>query len=231
MTSQPLALLIDADAASRRLLRDALETAGFATGAADSLDAGLQSAETLKPDIVLLDLRVVGGACEDLILALRQWTDAPIVALSDSDDEAEKVAALDAGADDHVRKPISTSELLARMRAMLRRRDGPREGRAVWRSGDVSIDFSQRQVSVGGAAIALTPREYDVLRVLAQHAGRVVTHREILETAWRKHEGGDFQHVRVVIGQVRRKLEAERAAPLILTEQGVGYRLRVETPP
>ncbi len=227
MNQSRLALLVEDEVAIPRVLRHPLSAAGFTLETAETLETGLAAAARLKPDIVLLDLGLGDRDGKDLIAALRQWSDVPIIVISARDEEDEKIAALDLGANDFVNKPFGVGELLARMRAALRHRLVRSESQTTIRNGELLIDLAARRVRVRNAIVHLAPREYDVLRLLAQHAGQVVTHRQLLDGAWGDSEVRDFQNVRVVIGQVRRKLEAHLGAtPLILTEQGVGYRMR-----
>ncbi len=228
MTDQQSILLIEDDAQIPRVLRHPLSAAGFELHLADNVDTGLAAIAETKPDIVLLDLSLGDQDGKTVIRSAREWSDVPIIVLSARDAETEKVAALDEGADDYVNKPFGISELLARIRAALRRSANRRSGQSMLSIGDLTMNFVDRRVSWRDAPIALTPREYDALRLLAQHAGQVVTHRQIMEGAWRQDEPRDYQHVRVVIGQLRKKLDGGADAPLIFTEQGVGYRLRLD---
>ncbi len=229
MSERLLVLLIEDDAQIPRVLRHPLASAGYDVLLAECVDAGLAAVAEHKPDIVLLDLALGDRDGKEVIAAVRQWSDVPIIVLSARDTEEEKVAALDLGADDYVNKPFGVQELFARMRNALRRRSRRRSGQSVMNVGRLTIDFAARRVTLGATLIVLTPLEYDVLRVLAQHAGQVVTHRQLLEAAWGGAATRDNQHVRVLVGQLRRKLEvAEENLPLILTEQGIGYRMRAD---
>jgi two-component system, OmpR family, KDP operon response regulator KdpE len=229
MTRQIPVLLVEDDVQIPRVLRHPMNAAGFDMHHADTLEAGLAAIAAIKPELVLLDLGLGERDGKDLIVAVREWSDVPILVLSARDSEEEKVLALDAGADDYVNKPFGVRELFARMRAALRRRSRRLQGETQIVLGDLAIDFAARRVAMAGTMLSLTKREYDVLRVLAQHAGQVVTHKQLLEGAWGDANSRDSQHVRVVVGQLRRKLEAEPGRrPLILTEQGVGYRMSEE---
>ncbi len=226
MTDQQSILLIEDDAQIPRVLRHPLSAAGFELHLADNVDTGLAAIAETKPDIVLLDLSLGDQDGKTVIRSAREWSDVPIIVLSARDAETEKVAALDEGADDYVNKPFGISELLFALRfaaAQTAARGNRCLASATW-----TMNFVDRRVSWRDAPIALTPREYDALRLLAQHAGQVVTHRQIMEGAWRQDEPRDYQHVRVVIGQLRKKLDGGADAPLIFTEQGVGYRLRLD---
>jgi two-component system KDP operon response regulator KdpE len=229
MTEPYALLLIEDDAQIPRVLRHPLTAAGFVMELAETAEAGLAAIARSKPDIVLLDLGLGPRDGKDVIRATREWSDVPIIVLSARDDEAEKIAALDAGADDYVNKPFGIGELLARVRTALRRQANRRSGEPLLQIGELTIDFSERRVRWRGAPVALTPREYDALRVLAQHAGQVVTHRQIVDVGWGQSGAHDYQHVRVVIGQLRKKLDGPPGSPpMILTEQGVGYRMRID---
>jgi two-component system KDP operon response regulator KdpE len=160
---------------------------------------------------------------------IREWSETPIIVLSARDLESEKIAALDLGADDFVNKPVGIGELLARVRASLRGRDRRFLSQPTFRFGDLELDFAGRRVLVQGEEAKLTPREYDLLRTLARHAGRVVTHRQVISAVWGAGAQVDAQFVRVLVAQVRQKLEAEPSAPrILLTEPGVGYRLSAD---
>jgi two-component system KDP operon response regulator KdpE len=222
-------LLVEDEPQIPKVLRHPLAAAGFELHVAESVETGLAQIAALRPAIVLLDLGLGAGDGKDVIRGAREWSDVPIIVLSAKFDEQEKIAALDCGADDFVNKPFGIGELLARMRTALRRQANRRGGEAKMQFGDISIDFARRRVRAKNAVLHLTGREYDVLRVLAQHAGQVVTHSQLLVSAWGQSEARDFQHVRVVVGQLRRKLQGHGADPsLILTEQGVGYRMQNE---
>jgi two-component system, OmpR family, KDP operon response regulator KdpE len=226
--SEPICtLLIEDEPQIPKVLRHPLAAAGFEVHVAESVEAGLAQIAALNPAIVLLDLALGAGDGKDVIKGAREWSDVPIIVLSAKFDEQEKIAALDCGADDFVNKPFSIGELLARMRTALRRQANRRGGQAKMRFGDITVDFARRRVRAKNTVLHLTRREYDVFRVLAQHAGQVVTHSQLLVSAWGQSDARDFQHVRVVVGQLRRKLQNHGADPaLILTEQGVGYRMQ-----
>lgn len=220
-------LLVDDEPQIIRALTPALEAAGFVVGVADSGATALSRLASEGFDAILLDLGLPDMDGKDVIARVREWSEAPILVLSARDIEHEKIEALDLGADDYVSKPFAMGELLARLRASLRGRERRFSTRSRFTSGPLTIDFSQRVVRVEGEEVKLTPKEYDLLRTLARHAGRVVTHRQLIAAVW----GGDAdaQSVRVLAAQVRQKLEADSARPkLIVTEQGVGYRLAAE---
>jgi len=225
-------LLVDDEPQIVRALTPALTAAGYVVETANDGETALTRMAAEPCDVVILDLGLPDMDGKALIERLREWTDAPIIVLSARDLEAEKIAALDLGADDFVNKPVGVGELLARVRASLRGRERRFASQARFRSGDLQIDFALRRVLVQDEEVKLTPREYDLLRILARHAGRVVTHRQVITAVWGASAQVDAQFVRVLIGQLRQKLEAEPSAPrLVLTEPGVGYRLRAEEEP
>lgn len=225
-------LLIDDEPQIVRALTPALTAAGYVVETAEDGETALMRMAAEPCDVVILDLGLPDMDGKAVIERLREWTDAPIIVLSARDLEAEKIAALDLGADDFVNKPVGVGELLARVRASLRGRERRFASQAQFRSGDLQIDFALRRVLVQDEEVKLTPREYDLLRILARHAGRVVTHRQVITAVWGASAQVDAQFVRVLIGQLRQKLEAEPSAPrLVLTEPGVGYRLRAEEEP
>jgi two-component system KDP operon response regulator KdpE len=218
-------LIVDDEPPIRRFLRTALAAQGYRVEEADDGEAALEFLARNPVDLVVLDLGLPGMDGLEVVRRLRGAdSPVPIIILSSRDDEAGKVAALDLGADDYVAKPFGMEELLARIRAALRHRLQQEGEKPIFRSGDLAVDLTRRIVTVRGAEVKLTPREYDLLRLLVQHAGKVLTHRFILKAVW----GGesDVQYLRIYIRTLRQKLEADPQRPrLILTEQGVGYRL------
>ncbi len=222
-------LLVDDEPQLVRALRPALNTEGYEVSAAETgLDAIAQMAAE-PSDVILLDLGLPDMDGKEVIRRLREWTEVPILVLSARDLEGEKIAALDLGADDFINKPFGIGELLARVRAALRGRERRFAASAVFRCDDLEINFATRRVTLDGMEIRLTPREYDLIRTLARHAGRVVTHKQLIAAVWGPASDVEAQFVRVLVGQVRQKLEADSAAPqLLLTEPGIGYRLRAE---
>jgi two-component system KDP operon response regulator KdpE len=226
MTSQPLkVLVIDDDPPIRKLLRMGLTTQGY-----DILDAtnGKMGLELLsqEPDLIILDLGLPDVNGLDLLARIRERDErVPIVVLSSRDDETAKVRALDHGADDYVTKPFGMEELLARMRAAVRHQLQVQGERPVFRVGDLSVDLVRRIVKVGEKEVKLSPKEYDLLRLLVQHAGKVLTHKFLLDALW--DETTDTQYLRVYMRQLRRKIEADPERPrYLLTETGIGYRLQ-----
>ncbi len=219
------ALIVDDEPQIHRILKPALAASGYDTLHAETAAEALRLAASFAPDIVLLDLGLPDRDGKDVLRDLRQFTRAPVVIISARDREAEKIEALDLGADDYIEKPFAMGELLARLRAALRHASGPVPSVGVIKAGDLSIDLDRRQVSKRGDMIHLTPREYDLLAILARHAGRVVTHRQILTAVWGPAHTDDTQYLRVFVGQLRAKVEDTPTDPkLIRTEAGVGYR-------
>jgi two-component system KDP operon response regulator KdpE len=222
-------LLVDDEPQLLRALTPALGAAGYSVATADSGQAALAHLAAEGCDAVILDLGLPDLDGKAVIGRIREWSQVPIVVLSARDIEQEKIAALDLGADDFVNKPFGVGELLARLRAAMRGRDRRFSARAQFKSGDLEINFADRRVAVQGQEVRLTPREYDLLRSLARYAGRVVTHRQLMAAVWGPDAEVDAQFVRVLVGQVRQKIEEEPSAPkLLLTEPGLGYRLTPE---
>jgi two-component system KDP operon response regulator KdpE len=233
MTLAPVVLIVDDEPAIRRLLRTSLATQGYRTlEAATGAEAlGLLGASVGDArdaiDVVLLDLGLPDIDGTEVIRRVRANSAVPVVVLTSREDERSKVAALDLGADDYVTKPFGMAELMARLRAAVRHRLQQEGAAPVFRSGDLSMDLVRRIVTVGPTAVHLSPREYDILALLVKHAGRVLTHRQILGQLW--GASGDVQQLRVYVRQVRQKIEADPEQPRhILTETGVGYRLAVQ---
>jgi len=226
MTAAPLkVLVIDDEPPIRKLLRMGLTAQGYEILEAGNGKAALELLEQ-KPDLVILDLGLPDIRGHELLRSIRLRNEGvPIVVLSSRSDEAGKVQALDLGADDYVTKPFGLDELLARMRAALRHQLQVRGERPIFRSGDLSVDLVRRIVKIGEKEVKLSPKEYDLLRVLVQHAGKVLTHRFLLGALW--DELTDAQYLRVYVRQVRQKIETDPERPrYILTETGIGYRLR-----
>lgn len=219
-------LVIDDEPQIHRFLSPALDAAGFDPKRADSGQEGLRAIALWNPDAVVLDLGLPDMDGKDVLRRAREFYAGPIVILSARDREAEKIEALDLGANDYVEKPFGVGELLARLRAVLRQ-TAPRAtptGPIV--AGEVSIDLDHRRVTRSGEIVRLTPKEYDVLAHLARDAGKVIGHRDLLVAVWGGAHREDTQYLRVVVGQLRQKLEADASRPtLIETEPGIGYRL------
>jgi two-component system KDP operon response regulator KdpE len=220
-------LLVDDEPQIVRALTPALTAAGYAVEAAATGQTALARMAAEPCDVVILDLGLPDLDGKQVIARVREWSDAPIIVLSARDLESEKIAALDLGADDFVNKPVGVGELLARVRASLRGRDRRFAAQTGFRAGDLEIDFAGRRVFVMGEEVRLTPREYDLIRILGRHAGRVVTHRQVIAAVWGPDAHVDAQFVRVLVAQLRQKIEAEPSSPrIVVTEPGVGYRLR-----
>ena len=226
MSAAPLKILvIDDEPPIRKLLRTGLATQGYEVLEAPNGKASLEMLAR-KPDLIILDLGLPDIRGHELLRMLRARSESvPIVVLSSRDDEAGKVEALDLGADDYVTKPFGMDELLARMRTALRHQLQVHGERPVFRSGDLSVDLVRRIVKVADKEVKLSPKEYDLLRVLVQHSGKVLTHRFLLGELW--SDLTDAQYLRVYVRQLRQKIEADPERPhYIVTETGVGYRLR-----
>jgi two-component system KDP operon response regulator KdpE len=226
----PLVLLVEDEPQMRRFLRTALEGHGYQFAEAETAAAGLTEAATRNPEVILLDLGLPDQDGLAVTRRLREWTETPVIVLSARGQEGDKVAALDAGADDYLTKPFGVPELLARIRVALRHRalkDGGEE--PIFTVGPIRVDLAKRQVFVGEEEKRLTPNEYRLLTALVRHAGKVVTHRQLLKEAWGPPYASQTHYLRVYMGQLRHKLEPEPARPrYLVTEPGVGYRLRIE---
>ena len=227
---QPVALVIEDEREIARFVRSALEAEGWQVHEAGTVKQGLIEAGTRRPDLVIADLGLPDGNGIDLIRELRTWSGAPVIVLSARTQESQKVAALDAGADDYITKPFGIAELLARTRANLRRvRAGRTAPDAVFRFGEVEVDLAARLVRRRGAEVHLTPIEYRLLRVLIANAGRVLTHPHLLREVWGPSHAQSTHYLRVYMGNLRHKLEDDAAQPRhIVTETGVGYRLTID---
>lgn len=228
MIDAPRILIIDDEIQIRRFLRFALEASDYRVYEADTGREGLLSAAKHRPDLIVLDLGLPDMTGHEVLSALREWTRTPIIVLSVRDSDQDKVAALDGGADDYLTKPFSTDELLARIRAAMRHAQ-PEPDEPVLTFGAVQIDLARRIVTRAGEPVKLTPTEYALLKLMAQHAGRVLTHQQILREVWGAEYLNETHYLRVYFAQLRQKLEDNPALPtLLITEPGVGYRLRVE---
>ncbi|MBN1659975.1 MAG: response regulator [Anaerolineae bacterium] len=219
-------LVVDDEPAIRRFLRVSLSAHGYTVFEANSGQAALSSMVADRPDLVILDLGLPDLDGVEVTRLLREWTRIPIIILSVRGQEADKIAALDAGADDYLTKPFGAGELLARMRVALRR--ASQSGvQPVFSSGDLTVDMARRVVTVAGREVQLTPTEYDLLRALVTDAGKVLTHRQLLRQIWGMGYEQEVHMLRVNISNLRRKIEPDPARPrYVLTEPGVGYRLR-----
>lgn len=220
-------LIVDDEPQILRSLRASLGAAGYAVAEAGTAADAVAAAALRPPDAVILDLRLPDGDGIEVCRRLREWTAVPVIVVSAIGDEAEKIAALDAGADDYVTKPYAVGELLARLRAAMRRAAAPpgEEPRVVF--GDVTVDLALREVRRAGEPVHLTPHEYGLLAELARHPDRVLTHQMLLRAAWGPGYQSETGYLRAYVRTLRRKLEPDPARPRhILTETGVGYRLR-----
>ena len=226
---RPSVLLIEDEPQIRRFLRTVLPTEGFDLHEAESGRQGLVEIGVRRPDVVVLDLGLPDMNGVDVVRELREWSQVPVIVLSARADERDKIAALDAGADDYVTKPFAMGELLARLRVALRHAERTPDGAEQYEAGSISVDLRTRRVTVGDREVHLTPIEYRLLTTLVKHAGRVLTHRQLLKEVWGPSHVEDAHYVRIYIAQLRRKLEDDPAQPKhLLTEAGVGYRLAAE---
>ncbi|MDP9231444.1 MAG: response regulator [Actinomycetota bacterium] len=222
--SKPRVLVVDDEPQILRALETNLRGAGYEVDTAATAEAALATAAMRPPDAVILDLVLPDGSGTEVCRELRKWSSAPVLVLSVVGDEPEKVAALDAGADDYIQKPFGIEELLARLRAVLRRA-GP-SGGPVLEIGELVVDLDKRSVAVGGRQVSLTPHEFELLRVLAQNEGKLMTHPAILREVWGPAYGEESHYLHVYVSQLRRKIETDPARPrYLLTEPGAGYRL------
>jgi two-component system, OmpR family, KDP operon response regulator KdpE len=227
---EPLVLVVEDEPQLVRLLRVTLPAHGYQVVAATTGAQALVEAASRAPDLVLLDLGLPDLDGVELVRRIREWSPMPIVVVSARGQERDKVEALDAGADDYLTKPFGTGELLARMRVALRHSATPEDpGQSVVEAGELRIDLAARVVQRAGEEVRLTRTEYRLVATLAQHAGKVLTHRQLLREVWGPNAVEDTQYLRVYMAQLRHKLEDEPARPRhFLTETGVGYRLKVD---
>lgn len=218
-------LVVDDEKQIRRFLKISLETHGYQVQETATGQEALTKAAQLRPDLIILDLGLPDLDGIEVLRQLREWTHTPVIVLSVRDADAEKVAALDAGADDYLTKPFSTDELLARLRVAMRHVQ-PEANDPIFQLGPLQVDRARRLVMLHNQPVKLTPTEYALLRLLVQHAGKVLTHRQILREVWGPAYVDETHYLRVYFAQLRQKLEENPALPkLILTEAGVGYRL------
>jgi two-component system KDP operon response regulator KdpE len=226
MTGKPRVLVVDDEPAILRFLRPALEANDYEVTSAVTLADALKRIAKEPPDVVVLDLGLPDGDGKDVIRQVRQWSQVPIIVLSAREREAEKIEALDLGADDFVNKPFGVGELMARLRTALRHRRQTQGEAAVVRIGGLEIDLPRRRVVRDSSEVKLTSREFDLLSSLARHPGKVMTHRQLLTAVWGPAQVEETQYLRVYIGHLRQKLEEHPDDPkIILTELGIGYRL------
>jgi len=226
MSKKIRVLVVDDEAAILRFLKPALEANNYEIMSTGTVAESTKRIAAETPDLVVLDLGLPDGDGKDVIRQVRAWSDVPIIVLSARDREAEKIEALDLGADDFVNKPFSVGELLARMRTALRHRMEREAETPVLQTSDLEIDNVRHRVLRGGNEVKLTPKEFELLSFLARHAGKVVTHRQILTAVWGPAHAADTQYLRVYIGQLRQKVEKDPSDPrIIITEPGIGYRI------
>ncbi len=231
MATEPLILLIEDEPPMRRFLRAALGDLPYRLIEADTMRSGLAMAASHAPDVILLDLGLPDGDGIDATATIREWSTTPIIVLSARGLERDKVAALDAGADDYLTKPFSVGELLARIRVALRHAASTGKPDPIVTVGPLQVDLAARIVSVDGGEIHLTPTEFKLVAALARYAGRVLTHRQLVKEVWGGHSTTATQALRVHMNQLRHKIEANPARPaLLITEPGVGYRLKDPSP-
>jgi two-component system, OmpR family, KDP operon response regulator KdpE len=222
-------LIVDDEPQIRRFLRTTLSAHGYRVIEASCGREAMTLTATERPELMLLDLGLPDIEGLEVIHRLREWSTVPIIVVSVRGQEAKKIEALDSGADDYVTKPFGMGELLARIRAALRHRLQAEVDEPVFRSAGLTVDLTRRIVMVDGREVKLTPKEYDLLRVLVTHAGKVITHQHLLREVWGPGSVHETHYLRVYIGQLRQKLEPDPAQPrYILTEPGVGYRLRMD---
>lgn len=219
-------LVVDDERPIRRFLRTSLQGRGYTVMEASSGQEALQTAAQHRPDVIILDLGLPDMDGTDVTRALREWSQVPIIVLSVRDREEDKIAALDAGADDYLTKPFGIGELMARLRVSLRHAHHT-EDEPVFQVGGLQVDLAHRLVWIAGSEVDLTPTEYDLLRLLVQHAGKVLTHRQMLREVWGVAYESENHLLRVNISNLRRKIEPDPNRPeYILTEPGIGYRLK-----
>jgi two-component system KDP operon response regulator KdpE len=224
----PRILVVDDDRAIQRFLETVLTSRGFSVHLAENAHLALAAAATVRPDLILLDLGLPDRDGIEVLARLREWSAVPTIVLSVREGERDKVSALDAGADDYLTKPFGIEELMARIRVALRRAN-QQTPEPVYRIGGLEVDLNRRLVTVRGEEVQLTPTEYDLLRLLVTHAGKVMTHRQLLKGIWGASHLEQPHVLRVNISNLRRKIEEDQSRPYyIVTEPGVGYRFRAE---
>ena len=218
-------LIIEDEKGIRRLLRTALEGDSVRVFEAEDLARGLVEAATRKPDLVILDLGLPDGDGITFVQEFRQWSSVPVLVLSARDSEHDKIAALDAGADDYMTKPFGVGELQARLRVRMRRSPGSEKNDPVYEVGDICVDIAGRQVRKGGEEVHLTPIEFRLLTILIGHSGKVLTQRQLLNEVWGPNAVEHAHYLRIYMGHLRQKLETDPARPQhFITETGIGYR-------
>jgi two-component system KDP operon response regulator KdpE len=224
----PRVLIVDDEPQIRRFLRASLQAHDYTVIEAENGKEAVRACTVQKPELMILDLGLPDMDGLDVIKQVREWSAVPVIVLSIRSDDQDKIEALDRGANDYVTKPFSMGELLARMRVALRQGRGDTESGPLVIAGDIAIDLSKRLVTYAGSPIKLSRKEYDLLRILASHPGKVITHQQLLQEVWGPAYVEETQYLRVYIGQLRQKLERNPAEPQrLITEPGVGYRLQV----
>ncbi|MBN2501255.1 MAG: response regulator [Anaerolineales bacterium] len=220
-------LIVDDELAIRRFLRTSLQAHGYAIYEAHTGEDALMEIVNKRPDLIILDIGLPGISGVEVTRRIREWSEIPILILSVLDQEKDKIAALDAGADDYLTKPFGVGELMARMRVAIRRSATPSHD-PIFISGNLKIDFSKRIIFVNDTEVSLTPTEYELLRILAQDAGKVLTHQQIIKSLWGGIDQSESHLLRVNISNLRKKIEPDSNRPIyIVTEPGVGYRLKI----
>jgi two-component system KDP operon response regulator KdpE len=229
MSSGARVVVVDDELEIRRLLQANLEGKGYEVICAESAEQALQAIVHRQPDVMVVDLRMPGMDGLELTRRIRQQSTVPIIVLSGIGDEQSKVEALELGADDYVTKPCGMEELLARVKAVLRRSAGAQSAEPVFMCSELSVNFDRREVRLAGNPVKLTPTEYDLLKYMIQNAGKILTHRMLLSTVWGPAYINQVQYLRVFVGQLRKKIEKNPARPrYIQTDPGVGYRFSME---
>jgi two-component system, OmpR family, KDP operon response regulator KdpE len=230
MTTNPQSplkvLIVDDERPIRRFLNASLGNR-YAILEAENGEDAIRAAAIHRPDVIILDLGLPDMDGMDVTRRLREWTDVPVIVISVRDSEPDKVAALDAGADDYLTKPFGISELLARIRVVLRRANKSETESVIYQSGELTVDLVKREVRVNDGPVTLTPTEYSILRTLVNHAGKVLTHQQLIKEVWGGNYEADSHLLRVNVSNLRRKIESEPLRPRhIITEPGIGYRLK-----
>ena len=229
MTQGARILVVDDEPQIRRSLQVNLEQSGYAVETVETGESALSSFLNRRPDVVILDLIMPGMGGVEVVRRIRESSTVPIIVLSAMGEEARKVEALELGADDYMTKPFGMDELLARIRSLLRRAAGAHSSQPVFIAGDLCVNFDRREVTLGQRPVKLTPTEYDLLKYMIEHAGKVLTHRMLLQEVWGQAYVDQAQYLRVFIGQLRKKLERDPTRPrFILTDSGVGYRFSID---
>jgi len=222
-------LVVDDEPQIRRSLQVNLESRGYAVETAETGELAIQAFHNRRPDVMILDLLLPGMEGVEVVRRIRELSPVPIIVLSAIGEEARKVDALEMGADDYMTKPFGMDELLARIRSLLRRAAGAQSAQPVFTAGGLCVNFDRREVTLDDKPIKLTPTEYDLLKYLIEHSGKVLTHRMLLQEVWGQAYVDQAQYLRVFVGQLRKKIEQDPTRPrFILTDPGVGYRFRAE---